>query len=290
MAGRRHNYSGISAGLKTVAGGINALTERDLNIDEERRDFDRRLEEAGIKAGLESGQIQPSFQQGRFSGFQQGQPQQQQQSGLLDMLQGGDLPSDVSVSQTIKTPQGTITIKRQAPKPQQEKQLSPLDQLRSDIRTASQGVGQAQQGLLQSQQQIAPQVQRLQQPVQPSASMPLSPDAAERLQAARGRAVGMIQQPVQQAQGLLRQRQQGLSQLQSEAGSLRDAGLIRGLNATELLGDLGLGGDNFTQGAQGLSTGPSGFPPAEQFEEGSTATDSSTGIEYVVRSGQWVPL
>lgn len=119
MAGRRS--TGASAAI--IGNVYQKSVDRRLAQEDERTKFDQRLQALGIAAGLESGAIAPQFQGGQFQGFQQGQSQPVSsgiQSQLMETQGQGELPEGTTIRQTIKTPQGTITITRggQKPKPQ----------------------------------------------------------------------------------------------------------------------------------------------------------------------------
>ena len=115
-----------------------------LEEAKERREFDRRLQEAGIKAGIEAGLIEPNFDGGEFQGFRSPANPPMNMQSLLRESQGplgqdqGELPEGAEITQTIKTPQGTITIKRGGQKA--AKSLLPAQQLQQDIRGANETI------------------------------------------------------------------------------------------------------------------------------------------------------
>ena len=105
------------SGRRNQGGAVKVVTDLYTQDRKARQDFEQRLAVAGINAGIKAGQIAPSFgKQGQFQGFQPAQPVQQ--PGLLGGVQGEQDPyADIiaaggEVTQTIKTPQGTIRITR----------------------------------------------------------------------------------------------------------------------------------------------------------------------------------
>lgn len=100
MAGRRRTGA-LAAGLAPISAGIG------LDIK-----FQQRLIEAGIKTGRLELFSDPSGQQ-----MTRVRPVGQTPMNNL-MNQTRELPEGTSIRHTIKTPQGTFTITRQAPKPQ----------------------------------------------------------------------------------------------------------------------------------------------------------------------------
>ena len=97
------NYRGLAKGIGVVVENM-----------QQDQDFQRRLKLAGIEQGIRMGQLSPSFDpRGGFQGFQRTPPpqpmiQNAEEDKRLDAL----LKSGAEITQIIKTPQGTITIKR----------------------------------------------------------------------------------------------------------------------------------------------------------------------------------
>lgn len=58
MAGRRHSYAGVAAGLNVLSRGVETGINRQLSQQDEERKFHHRLQELGIVAGIKSGQLQ----------------------------------------------------------------------------------------------------------------------------------------------------------------------------------------------------------------------------------------
>ena len=92
MAGRRRGY-----GAGTLVPLIVQDRERRLNAEtkdrQDRLEFDRRLQEAGIKAGVETGQIVPQFEGGQFRGFGAAPTSQLSIPGLLQGPGAGSPPA-----------------------------------------------------------------------------------------------------------------------------------------------------------------------------------------------------
>lgn len=188
MAGRRRSFEGLAAGVGVITAEM-----------EERRKFNQRLQEAGIKGEVEAGRARFDLQTGRYV-----QEQPQDVGNLLRGQGGVDFLSepDTEISQTIKTPQGTFTMKRSGPP--RPKELSPRQRLEADIISA--------QGQLQQAQANVPQLTS-QLTGQPLPSFGIS----ERVLSARPENIQRaVTAPVQQAQGRL----QGFQQ---QAGQLRQA-------------------------------------------------------------------
>ena len=212
MAGRRRDYSGVAQGLSTVAAGLNEDTI-------ERRKFQQRLQEAGIKAGLESGQIAPQFQGGQFTGF--GQPPQQTPLSLNDIQSqlggggargGSEQPRDAQGQFTTTITQdfdqfGRVKgfkVNRAEVKPQS---LTPRQQLESQLMAA--------QGQLQSAQATsAPAMAALASPSRPSAFLSDAVMGQQPQALMRGREIA--QEPVRMAQSQL-------GNLHAQAGVVRSA-------------------------------------------------------------------
>ena len=207
MAGRRRVDTGVG---QIFADEGKARRDSGRTESQSARDFDRKLQAAGIEAGLASGAIQPLFQGGNFQGFEQGQPQPQPQP----QQQGQDLDSllqqpGTKISQVIQTPQGKMTITREA-----AKEIAPRQQIRQQLVEAQQSTPasfqpQAQSQLLQNlpQQAFAPGPQggvvggRLPQGELPQASGLLSRGQAVQ-QLAPGLAGTLRQNRIQDLTGL----------------------------------------------------------------------------------------
>ena len=97
--------------------------------EQERRDFDRRLQEVGIKGEQDAGRLGYDVQTRQFQArtpqtmdtvLSQLTGRPGSQAGSAPQGQGaqaGELPEGMKITQTIKTPQGTITVTRGAEKP-----------------------------------------------------------------------------------------------------------------------------------------------------------------------------
>ena len=146
MAGRR-NQGGAAA----LVGNLYAADrEHRIKQEDERRAFDQRLQEAGITAGIRSGQISPSFNaQGGFSGFQRNQAQP---DAFQSMLNGGspspaqaDLVSSHDWKLQVDS-KGKKVLTFEPKKQQKEaRALSPQNQLFQDTRNASDNLLRNQQ-------------------------------------------------------------------------------------------------------------------------------------------------
>lgn len=128
MSGRQRN--GAFAG--TLTSLVLQDRERRMKQEDSRTEFDRRLQAAGIVAGIKSGAISPQFNpQGQLQGFQKNQAAQQDPLSIDELVKGG-----AEVTQHIKGPNGTtITIRHKSPKA--DKPLSPQNQLYQDTRNAA---------------------------------------------------------------------------------------------------------------------------------------------------------
>lgn len=196
MAGRRRSYAGIAKGLSTIAGGMELQLKSDLDRRKQREEFDQRLKEAGIKAGIESGAIEPTFQGGQFQGFAPRAPSQPMtmdamsaQAGLAGPATatpgqgapglsqgpmaspGGSPAPGPGAPQPPGTGQFSTTINqefdqygrvkgfkvtRKEIEPPQPKALSPRDQLFSDVRSAQTDASRLQRA---PDSQFVPQAQ-----------------------------------------------------------------------------------------------------------------------------------
>lgn len=231
MAGRQSTGAAASA----VSDIVLDSRKRRLDQEDEERKFRQRLQELGIKAGIETGQITPKFQGGQLQGFQQTNLQPMTSQGLESQLGiGASVPGQSPFPQGSQTPQaggqlrdaqGQFTTKitqefdqlgrvkgfkvdRSEVKPDK---LSPQEQLFADIRQAQSAIPAAQQG-------VQSQLQTLQ------SSPPMRFGVSEQAMTARPEAMQRVsdiaRQPLVQAQGQL-------GQLLSQTEQLGNAGLIK---------------------------------------------------------------
>lgn len=117
MSSRRRTGA-LASGLNVLGGAVGLDIERRLKQEDADREFERKWQQAITEQAVKSGQLIPQFstqtgQRPLLTGFEQRPPT----DPLQAIFGEGELPEGVSVRQTIKTPQGTITITRQVPKP-----------------------------------------------------------------------------------------------------------------------------------------------------------------------------
>ena len=244
MSGRRS--TGAAAAI--IGDVYQKSVNRRLDQDKERREFNQRLQELGIKAGIESGALSPVFTGGQV-GFQQNAPLQpltmQGLSSQLGMGGSSVLGTPQAQPQLVQGPQAmpqqapmgqprdeqgqfttTITqdldqygrmkgfkVTRNEVKP---KELSPRDQLFQPIQQA--------QGQLTSAQQAIPRTGSiLAQPAQGfGVSERVLSERPQNLQ----RAQPVFQERQVQAMGQLQSAQSQMQGLQAQAGALNQSGLL----------------------------------------------------------------
>jgi hypothetical protein len=186
MSGRRRTGA-LATGLNTLTTLVGSKFEAGQKEEAAQKDFQRRLVEAGVKQGLESGQIQPQFQNGQMTGFAQSAQQPMNLQGLLQGQGNGLSPYNI--------------------KPKFDKWGNPAG-YDTEMLTPQQQVQQQQmkahQDLQQAQAQAAPVLESAQAPQ----SFGMGERAMEGRPAALGRATDLAQAPVQQAQNRLDQANQ----------------------------------------------------------------------------------
>src|SRR3990167_2655485 len=221
MAGRRRT----GAAIAIIGDVYQKSVDRRLGQEDERQKFNQRLQELGIKAGLESGAISPTFQGGQV-GFQQSQlpppmtmqdvvaqvggavtPQPappQPQGGMASRNEQGQFTTTITQDLDPYGRMKGFKVVRNEVKP---KELSPRDRLFQDIQ-------QAQGQLMSAQQQAPGMVSQLMSQPEPSFGV------SEQVRSARPQNIRRVaMEPIQSAQGRL----QGL---QAQAGVLNQAGLL----------------------------------------------------------------
>ena len=221
MAGRRRT----GAAIAIIGDVYQKSVDRRLGQEDERQKFNQRLQELGIKAGLESGAISPTFQGGQV-GFQQSQlpppmtmqdvvaqvggavtPQPappQPQGGMASRNEQGQFTTTITQDLDPYGRVKGVKVVRNEVKP---KELSPRDRLFQDIQ-------QAQGQLMSAQQQAPGMVSQLMSQPEPSFGV------SEQVRSARPQNIRRVaMEPIRSAQ----RRLQGL---QAQAGVLNQAGLL----------------------------------------------------------------
>ena len=116
MAGRRRSDAGETAAANVASAFLLDARNRRQSQEDDYRKFQHRLVELGLQGKVPGVEANPDAMQSMLTG--QGAPgpllrpaaPSSQLGGMTD--QHEDLPEGTTITQTIKTPQGTITIKR----------------------------------------------------------------------------------------------------------------------------------------------------------------------------------
>ena len=114
MSGRRRTGNALAAGVNVLSGAVQTDIQRQFDTESEGRKFRQKLVELGIQGKLPGVEANPHAMSAMTTGqpFQGPMLQPRSQNQLSPFLGEGELPAGTTVTQTIKTPQGTITIKR----------------------------------------------------------------------------------------------------------------------------------------------------------------------------------